>query len=69
MLFVEKPLASFGSVANKIVGSIGGPYSSLPTTTFWLIHVASAGVGLVAFLLFRAFMSRRLAPPPQTVLA
>jgi POT family proton-dependent oligopeptide transporter len=51
--------------ANKIVGSIGGLYSSLPTTTFWLIHVASAGVGLVAFLLFRAFMSKRLSPPPQ----
>jgi POT family proton-dependent oligopeptide transporter len=55
--------------ANKMVGSIGGLYSSLPTTTFWLIHVASAGVGLVAFLLFRALMSKRLAPPPQTLSA
>jgi POT family proton-dependent oligopeptide transporter len=47
--------------ANKIVGLIGGLYSSLPTTTFWLIHVASAGVGLVAFVLFKLFMGKRLA--------
>jgi POT family proton-dependent oligopeptide transporter len=49
--------------ANKIVGQIGGLYSSLPTTTFWLIHVASAVIGLVAFLLFRTFMGKRLAQP------
>ena len=38
-------------IANAVVGYVGGLYSSLPTTTFWLIHVASAGVGLVAFVL------------------
>ncbi|CAM3266556.1 Di-tripeptide/cation symporter [Sphingomonas antarctica] len=43
--------------ANAIVGYVGGLYSSLPTTTFWLIHVASAGVGLVAFILFKLFVS------------
>ena len=43
--------------ANAIVGYVGGLYSSLPTTTFWLIHVASAGVGLVAFILFKLFIS------------
>jgi proton-dependent oligopeptide transporter, POT family len=47
--------------ANKIVGQIGGLYSSLPTTTFWLIHVASAGIGLVAFIAFKVFMGKRLA--------
>jgi POT family proton-dependent oligopeptide transporter len=52
-------LAFFG--ANKIVGQMGQLYSSLPTTTFWLLHVASAGVGLVAFTLFKLFMSRRMA--------
>ena len=31
--------------ANKMVGYVGGLYSSLPTTTFWLIHVASAASG------------------------
>ncbi|MFL6773587.1 MAG: peptide MFS transporter, partial [Sphingomicrobium sp.] len=36
--------------ANKMVGYVGGLYSSLPTTTFWLIHVASAAFGLIAFV-------------------
>ena len=31
-------------IANAVVGYVGGLYSSLPTTTFWLIHVASAVV-------------------------
>jgi len=47
--------------ANKVVGYVGGLYSSLPTTTFWLIHVASAVIGLVAFVLFKLFMNKRLA--------
>jgi POT family proton-dependent oligopeptide transporter len=46
--------------ANKVVGYVGGLYSSLPTTTFWLIHVASAAIGLVAFILFRLIVSRHL---------
>jgi len=46
--------------ANAIVGKVGGLYSSLPTTTFWLIHVASAAIGLVAFMLFKLFISRHL---------
>lgn len=46
--------------ANKIVGTIGGLYSSLPTTTFWLIHVASAAVGLVAFVLFKVLVNDRM---------
>jgi proton-dependent oligopeptide transporter, POT family len=47
--------------ANKIVGQIGQLYSTLDTPTFWLIHVASAAIGLVAFSLFKLFMSRRMA--------
>ena len=46
--------------ANKTVGYVGGLYSSLPTTTFWLIHVGSAVIGLVAFVLFKIFMGKRL---------
>lgn len=46
--------------ANAIVGWIGGLYSTLPTPTFWLIHVASAGVGLVAFVLFKMFVADRM---------
>jgi POT family proton-dependent oligopeptide transporter len=47
-------------LANAVVGWVGGLYSSLPTPTFWLIHVASAGVGLVAFVLFKAVLGKRL---------
>jgi POT family proton-dependent oligopeptide transporter len=48
--------------ANKIVGYVGGLYSELPTTTFWLLHVGSAVIGLVAFVLFKVFMGKRFAP-------
>ncbi|HJQ18304.1 MAG TPA: peptide MFS transporter [Allosphingosinicella sp.] len=47
-------------LGNYTVGWIGGLYSSLPTTTFWLIHVASAvGSGFV-FYLFKVFLSHQL---------
>ena len=46
--------------ANKIVGQVGQLYSSMDTPTFWLIHIASAVVGLFAFILFQIFMSRRM---------
>jgi len=47
--------------ANKIVGQIGQLYSTMATPTFWLLHVASAAVGLAAFALFKLFMSKRMA--------
>lgn len=47
--------------ANKIVGTIGGWYSTMPTTTFWLLHVACAGVGLIAFVVFKLAVGKRLA--------
>ena len=50
--------------ANKTVGYVGGLYSELPTTTFWLLHVGSAVIGLVAFVLFKLFMGKRLAHTP-----
>jgi POT family proton-dependent oligopeptide transporter len=31
----------------------------MPTTSFWLLHVASAAVGLVAFILFKLATGRR----------
>jgi POT family proton-dependent oligopeptide transporter len=46
--------------ANKVVGYVGGLYSTLPTTTFWLLHVASAGVGLVAFAIFKVALGKRM---------
>jgi POT family proton-dependent oligopeptide transporter len=47
-------------IANKLVGYVGGLYSSLPTTTFWLIHVASAAFGLVAFAVFKVALGKRM---------
>jgi len=54
--------------ANKIVGYVGGLYSSLPTTTFWLIHVASAVTGVVAFVIFKMVIGNRMqgAPAPAS---
>jgi POT family proton-dependent oligopeptide transporter len=48
-------------IANKVVGYVGGLYSSWPTTTFWLLHVASAAFGLVAFAVFKAVVGKRMA--------
>jgi POT family proton-dependent oligopeptide transporter len=47
-------------IANAVVGWVGGLYSSLPTTTFWLIHVASAVFGLVAFVVFKIVLGHRM---------
>src|SRR4051812_28826414 len=47
--------------ANKAVGYVGGLYSSLPTTTFWLLHIASAAFGLVAFVVFKMVLGKRMA--------
>ena len=47
-------------MANAVVGWVGGLYSSLPTPTFWLIHVATAVFGLVAFILFKMVLGKRM---------
>jgi len=52
-------------IANAVVGYVGGLYSSLPTTTFWLIHVASATFGLVAFIVFKLALGKRMATGPE----
>jgi proton-dependent oligopeptide transporter, POT family len=46
--------------ANKTVGIIGGWYSTMDTPTFWLVHVGTAVVGLVGFVLFKAVIGKRL---------
>ena len=52
-------------IANAVVGWVGGLYSSLPTTTFWLIHAASAAFGLIAFALFKVVLGKRMQGTPQ----
>jgi POT family proton-dependent oligopeptide transporter len=47
-------------LANKIVGTVGGWYSTWDTTQFWLFHVGTAAVGLVAFFLFKVLLANRL---------
>jgi proton-dependent oligopeptide transporter, POT family len=51
--------------ANAVVGYVGGLYSSLPTTTFWLIHIASAAFGLIAFVVFKLVIGHRMESTPQ----
>ncbi len=58
--------------ANKTVGVIGGWYSSMDTARFWLLHAGAAAVALVAFVLFKALLARRLmgeAHPEDLALA
>jgi len=52
-------------IANAVVGYVGGLYSSLPTTTFWLMHVASAAFGLVGFIIFKIVIGHRVATGPK----
>jgi len=55
--------------ANALVGYVGGWLETMPTTTFWLIHVASAVIGLVAFLLFKIFLAKHLVHPEDSAAA
>jgi POT family proton-dependent oligopeptide transporter len=52
-------------IANAVVGYVGGLYSTLPTTTFWLIHVGSGAFGLVAFAVFKVVLGKRMMSTPQ----
>ena len=54
-------------LANKTVGWVGQLYSTLPTTTFWLIHAASAGFALVAFVIFKAVIGKRMSGEPEAL--
>src|SRR6476659_7306199 len=48
-------------IANAVVGYVGGLYSSLPTTTFWLIHIGSAAFGLAAFVVLKIVLGKQMA--------
>lgn len=52
-------LAFFG--ANKTVGVVGGLYSSMDTVQFWLLHVAAAAFGLIAFAVLKMLLGKSLA--------
>jgi POT family proton-dependent oligopeptide transporter len=44
-------------LANKIVGEVGGWYSTMDIGQFWLVHVGAAVAGLVFFVVFKLFAS------------
>lgn len=54
-------------LANQIVGQVGGWYSTMDTVQFWLLHVATAVVGLVAFAGFKWLLAPRLFGAAQPV--
>ena len=53
-------------IANKVVGEVGGWYSTMATPQFWLVHVGAAVVGLIAFVLFKLFLSHRFSDDGRT---
>ncbi|MFC3713428.1 peptide MFS transporter [Sphingoaurantiacus capsulatus] len=46
--------------ANSLVGYVGGYLSTMPITSFWLLHAAFAAGAGVVFLLFKLFLMKRL---------
>ncbi|MBT2187110.1 peptide MFS transporter [Sphingobium nicotianae] len=56
-------LAFFG--ANALVGWVGGFYSTMPTTLFWLMHAGFAAASGAVFLLFKLFLAKRLMGAPE----
>ncbi|MCK9542512.1 MAG: peptide MFS transporter [Novosphingobium sp.] len=51
--------------ANKITGTVGGWYSTMDTTQFWLLHVAATGVSLVAFVIYKLVLSHGTSRRPE----
>lgn len=47
-------------ISNKVTGIVGGWYETMPTSTFWLVHVAASTAALLAFVLFKLFLAHRL---------
>jgi proton-dependent oligopeptide transporter, POT family len=46
---------------NSLVGRVGTWFETMKTTDFWLLHAGFAGVAGLVFLLFKLFVTRRLA--------
>lgn len=51
--------------ANQIVGVVGGWYSTMDTVQFWLLHAATAAVGLVAFVVLKLTLTKQLSDIPE----
>jgi POT family proton-dependent oligopeptide transporter len=46
---------------NSLVGYVGGFLSTMPATSFWLLHAGFAAVSGAVFVLFKLFMGKRFA--------
>jgi POT family proton-dependent oligopeptide transporter len=46
---------------NSLVGWVGGYYSTMPTTQFWLLHAAFAAGSGAVFVMFKLFAGRHFA--------
>jgi proton-dependent oligopeptide transporter, POT family len=51
--------------ANQIIGVVGGWYSTMDTVQFWLLHAATAAVGLVAFVVLKLTLTKQLSGIPE----
>ena len=49
------------SLANYLVGQIGGLFTTMPTTTFWLMHAGFAGAAGAVFVVLKFVLAKRLA--------
>jgi len=49
--------------ANLAIGKIGTWFETMPTPQFWLLHIASAAIALVAFAVFKFALAERLMGP------
>jgi len=52
--------------ANSLVGWVGGLYQSMPTTTFWLMHVGFAAGSGLCFVLFKFVVGHYLEVEQST---
>ncbi len=48
-------------IANALVGWIASQFTTMPTTTFWLLHAGFAAAAGLVFLAMKVFVSRRPA--------
>jgi POT family proton-dependent oligopeptide transporter len=52
---------------NSLVGYVGGFLSTMPVTSFWLLHAGFAAVSGAVFVLFKVFMGKRFADAAEGI--
>jgi POT family proton-dependent oligopeptide transporter len=54
---------------NHTLATVGGWYSTMPTTQFWLVHAGFAAAAGIVFILFKLVLAKRLMGAPPSVAA